>query len=233
MNTASNTASSTASGKRLRRLYAYVIILLAVLCTVIALRPALPEPAAYHLRKISDQGNEMHIWAGPWQCVHDQESGLLWEVKSENEDVHHKDWSYSWFDGELGAPASGDCFYIADGCSTQHIVDRANNERWCGVDQWRLPTSAELSGLIARTGIAGYALIDSSLFPHTLVGDYWTSDSRQTLEGVYSYLEEGARAVNFGNGELRSLPYRNAAFVRLVSDEYLDNASVLKEVNFH
>ncbi|EEX31337.1 hypothetical protein VIC_004285 [Vibrio coralliilyticus ATCC BAA-450] len=48
-------------------------------------------------------------------------------------------------------------------------------------------------------------------------GDYWTADHSIPLSGFYSRLGEGANAVDFRDGQVKTLPYRNAAFLILVT----------------
>jgi hypothetical protein len=192
------------------------LVLLLVYCG--ANPPPQAEQQDHYLVKVSQQGQLMKSWQGPWRCVHDKRSGLLWEVKSDSENIHDGYWTYSWLDQQGRGKANfGDCYFESDRCDVQDLIIKTNQQQTCGRNNWRLPTATELSSLLDNTVKAGDPLINKSFFPHSKRGDYWTAEGEQPLTGVYAYLEKGAKAVNFGSGETLTLPYRNAAFLRLVS----------------
>ncbi|MDX1451642.1 MAG: DUF1566 domain-containing protein [Oleiphilaceae bacterium] len=168
--------------------------------------------------KLNQHGEAMADWAGPWACVLDRETGLLWEVKNDGEDIHDAYWTYSWFNGEVGQANGGDCYFEKDRCDTLDLIRRTNQQALCGVSRWRLPTRGELQSLIEAHARPGQAKIAAAYFPHTKKGDYWTSEGEQALGGHYQRLKEGAFAVSFLDGRASVLPYRNAAFVRLVAE---------------
>lgn len=206
-------------------LIASSLILLAFICWAWP-RP-IPTPDAYiqsapsPFTKIDMQGNVVPLWGGPWQCVYDSATGLLWEVKTDSESIHDAYWTYSWYSPKsAGVENSGDCYFEKDRCDTNDLIRKSNLEKTCGVANWRLPKVDELRSLISNTQKPGEPTIDKNFFPHTKRGDYWTSEHQQKLKGVYEYLGEGANAINFIEGQTVVLPYRNAAFVRLVSSDF-------------
>lgn len=198
------------------------ILGLLVMITLIALFNPRPQeqPSPSRWLKIDAQGKTMAPWSGPWACIYDTKTQLLWETKTDNESIHDGYWTYSWYDGTQGVENKGDCYFEKERCDTQDLIERLNSEKTCGLDNWRLPTSKELFTLVSRETKPGEPLIAKDFFPHTKRGDYWTKDSRQRLSGTFAYLKEGAMAVDFVNGSLTKLPYRNASFVRLVNAEY-------------
>ena len=163
----------------------------------------------------------MSPWSGPWTCVYDTKTQLLWETKTDNESIHDGYWTYSWNDGARGVKNKGDCYFEKERCDTLDLIDRVKIEKTCGLDNWRLPSSKELLSLVSRETKPGEPLIAKDFFPQTKRGDYWTKDSQQRLTGTFKYLKEGALAVDFVNGNLTKLPYRNASFVRLVNTGYV------------
>lgn len=189
-----------------------------VLLAAILHKPSPPTPAEYHLSKIDGNGGAMGAWSGPWACVCDSRTGLLWEVKTDDEGIHHGDWSYSWYEESFGVPNNGDCYFEEERCDTRDLIRRSNREQLCGTDNWRLPASAELQTLLYPQAKEGAPLIDTDYFPKTRRGDYWTRDGEKPLQGVYRHLKHGAVAIDFIAGEQVTIPYRNAAFVRLVAD---------------
>ena len=193
--------------------------LLAALLLYAAFAPIVAHrPSESRWLKVDQNGKPLHAWSGPWSCVCDTQTGLLWEVKNDGEGIHDGYWSYSWFDGKTGEPNKGDCYFEEQRCDTLDLIRRANMEKTCGYSDWRLPTTAELQSLIFEQTRPGEPMIDKTYFPHSKRGDYWTQDAHQPLTGVFGYLKEGSKAISFVDGKVVNLPYRNAAFVRLVTN---------------
>jgi hypothetical protein len=123
-----------------------------------------------------------------WSCVLDHVTGLVWEVKTRRTpaDLHDKDWTYSWFSSAMrpdgtanglkgGNPGSanlGTCLDRRDpdtnpggnDCDTAGYVAEVNEAQLCGASDWRMPTRAELAGLV-HYGRQRPA-IDAQLFPN-------------------------------------------------------------------
>lgn len=200
-----------------------MLVLLGLVLAVLFIawrKPFLVEPpTASRFVKIDRNGKPLSPWAGPWQCVCDQQTGLLWEVKNDDEGIHDGYWTYSWYDGEKGVENSGDCYFEKDRCDSADLIRRANIEQTCSADNWRLPNVKELNSLVYQDTKPGQPKIDKNFFPQTKHGDYWTSEAEQPLSGVFKFLYKGATAVSFIEGKEIQLPYRNAAFVRLVTTD--------------
>ena len=206
-------------------------------------KPEKPQPTVHHFTKIDRTGTPLPNWSGPWSCVCDQRTGLLWEVKTDSENIHDGLWTYSWYresrfkkrsngkgkfakasisndeyDTGLGSPNQGDCYFEDERCDTADLVRRTREENLCGTADWRLPSATELRSLIYTDAKAGRPTIETAFFPKTKRGDYWTSEQDNSLQTVYKYLDAGAVAVSFVDGQSITIPHRNAAFVRLVSE---------------
>jgi len=199
-----------------------LLILLVVSLSVIAwLNPVTPPTPPSNPRwiKIDAQGNSLPTWSGPWQCVRDTQTGLLWEVKSYAEDLHDKQCSFSWFSGQVGVADKGSCF-TANGASggfdTLDFITYANQTQRCGTTDWRLPTAEELATLLIAHPKPGAPQIAQDYFPYTYAGTYWTANAGQPLSGHYRHWLAGAEVIDFATGVRQVLPYHNAAFVRLV-----------------
>ncbi|MCG8673470.1 MAG: DUF1566 domain-containing protein [Pseudomonadales bacterium] len=189
-----------------------------------------PTPA-YEGRyiKLSRVGELMRSWQGPWSCVLDTQTNLVWENKTDDESIHDALWTFSWYQDDKGVKNSGDCYFEPDRCDTSDLIMRMNQEKTCGISNWRLPTSKELSSLIFNIPRTGEAKIANDFFSHTKRGDYWSSDADIPLQGVYAHLKTGAIAIDFIEGKPRAIPYRNAAFVRLVSSNISIHTTDLKK----
>ena len=63
-----------------------IAVLLSVLLMAAYAFWAMPaEPLAAtdsRYQKIDNQGQTLAAWAGPWSCVLDHKTGLIWEVKA-------------------------------------------------------------------------------------------------------------------------------------------------------
>jgi hypothetical protein len=181
-----------------------------------------PQPIDSRWQKLDKDGLPMAVWAGPWACVLDNNTGLIWENKLDDESIHDGYWTYSWYSDSNKVPEGvenmGDCYFESSRCDTQDLIRRANQQKTCGIDSWRLPTVAELNTLVKLDGRPGSATIATDFFPKTHRGDYWTKQSGVQLSVPFKHLSPGSYAINFGTGQVYGLPHRNAAFVRLVSE---------------
>lgn len=192
-----------------------VLVLLAFYC-----RFSLPDhltPVHARFTKMLNTGEVISSWQGPWACVVDSSLNVLWEVKKDNESIHDGYWTYSWFDETHGKENFGDCYFEAKRCDTNDLIRHTNTQGLCNQHNWRLPTPSELQSLIQKPQRPGQAHINNDYFPFIHKGDYWTSANQQQLPQHFTQFNHGALAVNFLAGQQVTLPYRNAAFVILVS----------------
>lgn len=174
------------------------------------------EPESVHLRfsKIHQQGHEIPAKSGPWHCVLDKQTNLLWEVKSVQEGANYYNSTYSWWNAALnlgtqdtGSCALGEGFF---GCDTQDLVDLYQRLNLCGASRWRLPTIMELDSLLNHQAYPGQPLVPAGLFPLTVLGPYWS----QTLSQDQLQIQ----TLHFGSGERGLLAPSGSAWLRLVSD---------------
>lgn len=166
--------------------------------------------------KLDAAGRELALAAGPWTCVLDRDSGLVWENKTDNETLHYAAASYSWFDADtqVGSQDLGTCHLDREHlpCDSADLVRAVRAKALCGRGDWRLPTLAELQGL-QRAAAPGEPQIAGYLLPFTQRSPYWSSDTRRNAVGD---LEVGA--YSFMDGETRWLRPSQAARLRLVAN---------------
>ncbi|HPY42582.1 MAG TPA: DUF1566 domain-containing protein, partial [Thiolinea sp.] len=117
----------------------------------------------------------------PWSCVKDNVTGLVWEVKTNDNGLRDKDWSFSWYEPNLAnggyvgiASGPGSCD-LAGNCNTSAYATRVNTSNLCGFNDWRLPSSQELMGIAL---IGSTPSIDQNFFPNTdTASPYWTNET--------------------------------------------------------
>ncbi len=151
--------------------------------------------AGFDFTKISNNGQPLPasaaLGSGPndWACTRDNVTGLIWEVKTDDNGLRDSDWSYSWFnsaspDGVAGTDSGGTC-QTPGRCDTEKYTDDVNAQGLCGANDWRMPSKHELTNIL-NYGIGDFAgndpAIDPDYFPNMRalgineypVANYWT-----------------------------------------------------------
>jgi len=193
--------------------------------------------AGFSFTKLDANGIDLPVTAPNWDCVLDNVTGLVWEVKvSKNnesgESMHDADDKFQWYNsdddangGLQGYAKSSDfnedyeddyCYgYTVNNpstyCNSEAFIQRVNSKQLCGRSNWRLPSTGELLGIVNLEG--AQPLIDTDFFPSTHRDNYMTST--RLLKYSDSYI-----VINFDNGlNYFSNVGRNLGHVRLVSGE--------------
>ena len=104
--------------------------------------------------KLDAAGLDLPDSATSWAMIRDEVTGLIWEVKTTNHDIHDTSALYTWQDAQ------------------DDFIDQLNTDVFGGISDWRLPTVKELAGLV-DSELQGPA-IDLFYFPNTYPGQYWT-----------------------------------------------------------
>ncbi len=123
----------------------------------------------FDFTKIDSTGKPLAADATSWDCVLDNNTGLMWENKTDDDGLRDKDHTYTWYNtdttnngGIAGTDNGGTCSG-GTGCDTEKYVTDVNAIGLCGYTNWRMPTFEELVG-IADMGRVNPA-IDPTYFP--------------------------------------------------------------------
>ena len=164
--------------------------------------------------KLGSDGRILSDNAPEWACVQDRATGLIWEIKTDDNSLQDKDNFFSWYDpaaernhGEAGKRDGGRCKGKAD-CDTQAYVQAFNQQQLCGFNDWRLPSREEMLTLIDSSK-GSRASINVDYFPQTVASWYWTASSNPDKP-------EHAWFVLFRNGIALNAPKQQPKHVRLV-----------------
>lgn len=115
----------------------------------------------------------------------DDNTGLVWEIKTEDGSIHDVAHTYTW--SATGTAPDGTAF---------DFIDQLNAEEFAGSDQWRLPTVKELQSLVDYS--VGYLAVHDDLpgaiTPYMYLPYYWAS----TPHAIY----DSAWIVDFSYGSV-------------------------------
>ncbi len=182
----------------------------------------------YH--KISSKGKILDAGAKTWDCVLDEVTGLLWEVKKGvdgiygNRGLHDGDDLFTWYNpnvttngGLLGDWNSGSkqCAGYKTGqpatyCNMEEFSVRVNQQGLCGFKDWRVPTLTELVSL-THYG-RSYPAIDTNYFPDMQKElYYWSSTpSASARDAAWAlFLEHGITVSQRYTDNYRVILVRN------------------------
>lgn len=128
-----------------------------------------------------------------WSCVRDNRTGLVWELKVDDDgDKHHRDERYTWDE-------AGD------------FVGDVNLAGLCGANDWRLPTVQELLNIVHNGRFFFDVNMDPDFFPLAPGVPFWSS-TRQASNANQAWF------VSTGDGHANVLYLTESHSVRLVRD---------------
>ncbi len=127
--------------------------------------------AGFDFTKLDGGGNALPASAASWACVHDNHTGLTWEVKSPagSGGIHDAANTYRW--GGKTAQLVGD--FGTRFADWDTLVDGTNSQNLCGFTDWRVPTQEELRSIVSYDRAS--PAVDTDYFPNTVSSLYWSA----------------------------------------------------------
>ena len=123
----------------------------------------------------------------PWSCVQDNVTGLIWEVKTDDNGLHDRDDQYKF--GSGGSYVESCYGYNSEDaatyCNTEAFVARVNATGLCGIHDWRLPDIDKLRSIVDYS--RADPSIDTNYFPNTSSSPYSTN-SPNAYGGYHPWL---------------------------------------------
>lgn len=137
----------------------------------------------FHLNQDGElqAGREMKyslVSANGSNCVKDLATNLFWEQKTDDNGLRDKDNTYTIYNpdektngGNVGELDGGAC--LGSKCDTQNYIQALNNSKYCGFEDWRLPSINELQSIVDYESSASRV---NNIFKHTQSkGIYWSN----------------------------------------------------------
>lgn len=202
----------------------FIALLAAITHRLIA--PAAPNAQPHsdrqrfpHWHKLDATGTRLDARDGPWACVVDSNTGLVWENKSRDEGIHAGVWTYSWIDSDgwqksrhrVMQTPQGSCAGL-DHCNTAALVERANTEHWCGFNDWRIPELEELQTLLDTSYPPPGPLVCPCFLSNTARSSYWSNTTDRYRQRL---------GLNFRNGDIKTFPEHASLYLRLVRGDHI------------
>ena len=170
-------------------------------------------------QKFSHEGEALPNDAAKWDVIFDQDTGLYWEAKKDDDSPRNYKSKYMW--GGLGLPDTPDV--PKQYGDWNELVEYVNTSKLGEFTDWRVPTLNEIRSLRTKKGPNGFwesrqsskgkIFIDPSLFPFTNLLEYpfyWTT----------TYYHSGAFGMGFQTGgESGVLIDYDGAHIMLVRSE--------------
>lgn len=167
--------------------------------------------AGFSFTKLDSNGSPLPASASQWDCVKDNVTGLIWEVKTTS-GLRSMNNTYSWYEpdsskngGTAGTQNGGVC--TGSNCDTYSFVQAVNAQGLCGASDWRMPSVNDLLTIVNNQRSS--PAIDITYFPNTPTGYIWSSSPNAA--GWY-----GAWCLDYSGSILKPTDSTSKFFVRLV-----------------
>ncbi len=161
--------------------------------------------AGFDFTKLDNQGMPLDATATEWDCVQDNHTGLIWQVKAGKTDLHDKANTYTWYNpdqlrngGNAGTQNGGTC--TGSDCDTLAYVKATNELGYCGINTWSLPSYYQLLSIVDFGAAKDSAMVDTGYFPDTMDGTYWSSQATPSQDNLNWYINNVVKVFHFFGG---------------------------------
>lgn len=165
-----------------------MIVLLSILAVAGCGDVASLKPFVFDMTRINQDGSVndgKDYEKQPWACVKDNQSGLIWEVKTAEPGLQNINNTYTWYDpdkttngGWEGKAKGGVC--SGSECDTDSYIKAINAKKLCGLTDWYLPSRFELNTIVDTSIPFPGPTIAKAYFPESVGGKYWTDTTFKT-----------------------------------------------------
>ena len=143
--------------------------------------------------KLDCSGNELPDSATSWITLRDNVTGLIWEMKTDDDTIHDSRKEFYWYDSNT-ATNGGNAGTPGDDNNTENFIKVLNEANYGGFSDWRLPTREELHTIVIEGMQPPGPTINTNYFPNTSSFFYWSSTT-------YAKDTDKALGVDFGDGD--------------------------------
>lgn len=163
----------------------------------------------FSFTKLDSNGDDLAANAASWECIKDNVTGFIWEVKQTAGGSGLRDGNntYTWYnssginDGGTTGTANGGTCSDSGNCDTEKFVTQVNAAGLCGANDWRLPTREELRGIYNYDGLTG---LSTTWFKNTKKGQpHWTSTPYLNTGQVMTLFENYGGFLNQATTQTR------------------------------
>jgi hypothetical protein len=163
------------------------------------------NPPSY--TKLDEFGNPLPLTATSWYMVRDNNTGLIWEIKTLDGSIHDNGDTYSWQDAQ------------------NVFIAQLNADEFGSFDDWRIPNIKELASIV---NYGNYdTAINTDYFPNTVSELYWSSTTRASNTGNawLVYFDNGAVPNDYKTDEHYVRAVRGDSFSLLIDSpsSFVDN----------
>ena len=179
--------------------------------------------------KLDANSNALPLSSAEWCMVRDNVTGLIWEVKTDDESIHNKYIKLAWTCGD-SVINDNELEHIDSDGDTDSFINILNSSEFGGYTDWRIPTLNELLSILAYD--TNNAANVDIFFPNSISNFYWSSIAKADNSDY-------AWGLNFQNGFDKDKSKSDKNYVRAVRGKifktnehlFINNDKTVTDIN--